>query len=60
MLTLIQHVNTAAEPWAILKAQYETTNKTRKQNLETQLVNEKMSDAESVEKFITRIKDLQD
>ncbi|MCO5555536.1 hypothetical protein L7F22_009081 [Adiantum nelumboides] len=58
--TLIQHVNTAAEAWAILKAQYETTNKTKKQNLETQLANEKMSDAESVEKFITRIKYLRD
>ena len=60
VLTLIQHVNTAAEACATLKAQYEMTNATRKQNLETQLANEKMSDAESVEKFITRIKDLRD
>ena len=60
VLTLIQHVNTAAEAWTILKAQYETTNETRKQNLETQLANEKMSETESVEKFITRIKDLRD
>ena len=46
------------EAWEILKNQYETTNQTWIQNLEAQLVNEKLSVSEMEEKFITKVKSL--
>lgn len=60
VLTLIQHVSTAAEAWEILRAQYETTNQTRILNLENRLTEERLSDTESAETFLTRVKNLRD
>ena len=51
VLMLIQHVNMTLKSWAFLKAEYETQNETKKENLETQLANEKMHEAKSAEKL---------
>ena len=56
----MQHTTRAHEAWSILASQYETRNYTRIQNLENQLVEEKLPNGEKVESFVKRIKDLQD
>lgn len=60
ILTMISHVKEASKAWMILKNQYETTNPTRVLNLENQLQAERMSEGETVEQFLTRIKGLRD
>lgn len=60
VLILLQHTTKASEAWTVLRNQYETRNQTRIQNLENQLAAERFAEGETVEAFITRIKDLRD
>ena len=50
----------AHEAWSILASQHEIGNYTRIQNLENELVVERVIDGAKAESFVERIKDLQD
>ena len=59
VLTVVQHTTKAHEAWSILASQHEIGNYTRIQNLENELVVERVIDGAKAESFVKRIKDLQ-